>query len=803
MAPFLGRRFVQCLEDGELKLSFDASGFVVNYYHLKLPMRMESYAELLKPISAKLRIKCGDEHLDYANFVDVVKRLENLSVSISTENRRDEIEWIKRNLRDLYEDNAVIRQCFEEMLQFYNEGREDEKGFYALGRLLSKQIFRLCYWKIAGQEINYRRFFDINELICLRQENRQVFDTTHKLIKRLVDDGYVKGVRIDHIDGLADPTGYLQQLRDHLGDTYILVEKILESEESLPTSWPIQGSTGYDFTCRLNGLFCDTKNEKKFNRIYKVFSKQAAGFEQIVNRCKRQVLKNQLGGDLNNLVGRIKQIANQTPWGCDMTHKRLKQSLTEILARFPVYRTYIDRRGPSATDRAYVQAAVKSAMHYKPQLASELSFIKQLLLEKINAQRCENHLVTAEGVEKIIVKFQQLTAPLTAKGYEDTALYVYNRLVSLNEVGGDPCRFGCNAHRFHEFIINRADRWPHTMNSTATHDSKRGEDARARINVLSELPEEWENHLNRWQALNRTKKIRLNGKQVPDRNEEYFLYQTLIGAFPFEDAAGDFFVERIGDYLVKAVREAKIHSSWIEANTEYEAALVSFAQKILHPVEGDLFLKIFLPFFKKVAFYAIWNTLSQTLLKITACGVPDFYQGTELFDFHLVDPDNRRPVDFKKRKQILAEILNKVSCDPLGLVNEMLADCKDGRIKLFLIARALRTRKAHAALFQNGTYAPLPVSGRFKTHVIAFVRTYQTDSSITVVPRFLTGLVKENQNPIGNRVWRDTEIIFPENMTSRWKNIFTEEILNAKASLKIGNILKHFPCALLIREDTE
>jgi (1->4)-alpha-D-glucan 1-alpha-D-glucosylmutase len=803
MAPFLGRRFARCLQNGELKLSFDEFGFAVNYYGLQLPLKMESYAGLLKPIGTKLRIKLGDEHKDYAALIDVIERLDRLCASKSAEDRRAEVGRIKSNLKNLYDGNAVIRRSFEEMLRIYNaDGKKGERRD-DLGKLLYEQVFRLCHWKIASEQINYRRFFDINELICLRQENREVFDTTHRLIKELVDDGYVNGVRIDHVDGLADPAEYLRWLRGHLGDTYILVEKILQPDESLSASWPVQGSTGYDFTLRVNGLFCVTKNGKKFDRIYEAFSGQTAGFGHIVYGCKRLVLKNQLGGDLNNLTGRVKQFAGQVAEGCDMSFQRLRQSLTEILARFPVYRTYIDRKGPSGTDRVCIREAVASAMHARPQLASELTFIKDLLLEKVRAQPGKNNAGTAEDAIKIIMKFQQLTAPLTAKGFEDTALYVYNRLVSLNEVGGDPRRFGCSASGFHRFIKKRVRYWPYSMNSTATHDSKRGEDVRARINVLSELPGEWNDHLHRWQALNQGKRVRLNGKEIPDQNEEYLLYQTLLGAYPFEDIPGNFFIERIGEYLVKAIREAKIHSSWTEVNAEYEAALVSFAQKILHPIEGNPFLKTFLPFSKKVAFYGVWNTLSQTLLKITAPGVPDFYQGTELFDFHLVDPDNRQPVDFKKRKQLLAEILNDFSSDPMRLIRELLANRNDGRIKLFLIARTLQTRNEQKALFQHGSYVPLAATGRFKAHIIAFARAHKNCRSITVVPRFLTGLVKENQNPLGHRVWQDAELILAAKTASRWKNIFTAEMLSAKSTLKIGKILRHFPCALLLREDIE
>jgi (1->4)-alpha-D-glucan 1-alpha-D-glucosylmutase len=801
MAPFLGRRLDRCLKNGELKLRFDDSGFVVDYYQLSLPLKMESYTGLLTPIGAKLRIKLGDQHKDYVTLIDVIKRLDHLGTMKSPENRRTEVRWIISNLKNLYGGHGVIRRCFEEVLGAYNAGGKKGKGLDNLGRLLSEQTFCLCYWKTASEQINYRRFFDINELICLRQENQEVFDATHRLIKALVKDDYVDGVRIDHIDGLADPAEYLRQLRRHLGDTYILVEKILQPEESLPASWPIQGSTGYDFTLRVNGLYCAARNKKKFDRIYAAIGAQTADFEQIVYGCKRQVLEDQLGGDLNNLLAQLKQLAGRTAG--DLSFQRLQQSLTEILARFPVYRTYIDRKGAAGTDRVYTRAAVASAMHARPQLALALIFIKDVLLAKIAAQPGQNSPGTEADAEKIITRFQQLTAPLMAKGFEDTALYVYNRLVSLNEVGGDPRRFGCSATDFHRFIKKRARLWPHSMNSTATHDSKRGEDVRARINVLSELPGQWKDHLKRWQALNRKEKLRLNGEEVPDQNEEYLLYQTLIGAFPFENAAGSAFVERLAQYLVKALREAKIHSSWTETDPKYEAALVAFAQKILPPSAGAPFLKAFLPFFKKVAFYGIWNTLSQTLLKITAPGVPDFYQGTELFDFHLVDPDNRQPVDFKKRKRFLAEIMNDFAGDPLRLIEELLVHREDGRLKLFLIARALQTRSEQPALFQNGSYVPLAAIGRFRSHVIAFARAHQNRRSIIVAPRFLTGLVKENQYPLGLSVWRDTAITFGEKAASRWKNIFTAETLGAKSSCKVGNILQHFPCALLIREDSE
>ncbi|WP_419658951.1 TreY: malto-oligosyltrehalose synthase [Desulfosarcina variabilis str. Montpellier] len=798
MAPFLGRRYAQCLEDGELKLSFDASGFAVNYYQLRLPLKIESYLILLKAIAERLESKAGDNQVGDAPLADVINCIEAIDARSNADTRRQETRRVKKALFDLYDGNGKVRQCIEQTLWHYSQGRDAGGRVDDLDRLLSDQFFRLCHWTVAGQIINYRRFFDINELICLRQENRAVFDGTHGLIKQLVDDGYIDGVRIDHIDGLADPAAYLRRLRAHLGDIYIVVEKILQAEESLPTGWPIQGTTGYDFTQRLNGLFCATDNEAIFDDIYNAFTGQTTDFDHLLVDCKRRFLKEQFGGDLHNLVDRILHAAGQPRNGRQLTRQGLMQSLTQILIRFPVYRTYIDQNGPNAADRACIQAAVASARQDSASPAPEMTFLSQLLLD---ANVKPTGIGPATDVDPIIVKFQQLTAPLMAKGLEDTALYIYSRLISLNDVGGDPRRFGCRPHDFHAFIKTRADRWPHTMNSSATHDSKRGEDVRARINVLSEMPKAWRDHLSRWHGLNQVKKNRIDGAPVPDRNEEYLLYQTLLGAYPFDNPPGTAFTQRISRYMVKALREAKIHSSWIKVNAPYEDAACAFIEKILHPTEDGSFLQAFLPFWKKVAFYGIWNSLSQTLLKITVPGVPDFYQGTELFDFNLVDPDNRRPVDVDKRKRLLADMLNHFSSDPLGLIEALLTHRDDGRIKLFLIARALRARKKRARVYQAGSYVPLAIAGRFKAHVIAFARMHDARCSITVVPRLLTGLIEAHQYPLGRRVWQDTEIVFPCTTARRWKNSFTGEIVEAATSVNVGRILNHFPCALL--EDTQ
>jgi (1->4)-alpha-D-glucan 1-alpha-D-glucosylmutase len=389
-----------------------------------------------------------------------------------------------------------------------------------------------------------------------------------------------------------------------------------------------------------------------------------------------------------------------------------------------------------------------------------------------------------------------------AKGFEDTSLYVYNRLLSLNEVGGNPQKFGISGGEFHHFIKKRSHHWPHSLNATSTHDTKRGEDVRSRINVLSEIPREWEKNIRTWSKINRGKKRKLDGRSVPDRNDEYFLYQTLIGAFPFHERDHDQFIERMKQYIVKAVREAKVHTAWLKPDMDYENVFVSFVEEILSPNAGNTFMSEFVPFQKKVAHYGIFNSLSQILIKITSPGVPDFYQGTELWDFTLVDPDNRRPVDFERRKAFLREIREKENGNLLELINALLRTREDGRIKLFLIYRALRARNAHPEVFQKGAYVPLEPAGKLKDHIIAFGRKHGEEWPVTIVPRFLTGMIKEGEYPFGRGVWDDTRILLPEGIGNRWRNVITNQYLNGDSELFIGQVLTHFPVALLMKEES-
>jgi (1->4)-alpha-D-glucan 1-alpha-D-glucosylmutase len=474
--------------------------------------------------------------------------------------------------------------------------------------------------------------------------------------------------------------------------------------------------------------------------------------------------------------------------------------LTEVLAVFPVYRTYISQVVVSDDDRKYILAAVDRAKANFPALLHGFTFVRRFLLMDF-----PDYVSEAEKRDWLhfTMRFQQLTGPIMAKGVEDTTLYVYNRLLSLNEVGGRPGYFGCSLEEFHRFNTKKRDLWPDSLNTTSTHDTKRGEDVRARINVLSEMPEEWRKNLRTWIKLNRGKKKRLNGLAVPDRNDEYFLYQTLIGAWPFSDAEYPEFMARIKEYIVKAVREAKFHTAWLKPDTEYEDAYVSFAEKILARSEANAFLKEFIPFCQRISHYGILNSLSQTLIKITSPGVPDFYQGSELWDLNLADPDNRRPVDFDKRRAMLADIRELDEADIGRLVQDLLSTPEDGKIKLFLMYRALKAKTAHREIFRAGAYLPLEAAGKFRGHVIAFARRYQQQWALVIAPRFLSHLVQEGDFPLGRQVWQDTEVIMPDGAPAAWRNVITGEELSAAKALSVGDILVSLPVALLMGEEKE
>jgi len=798
LAPFLGRFYGESLEEGEIKLRYGKNGLSLRYHDWALPLRVESYVHLLIYQLNNLKKKLGPDHPDYLKLLGVLYVLKTLPSGEQTRERYDQIKFIKTTLWELYTNNQDIRQFIIGNVNIFNGKKGNPESFNLLNDLLSEQLFRLSFWKVATEEINYRRFFNINELLCLRIEDEEVLNHTHSLLFRLTQEGKITGLRMDHIDGLYDPPDYLKRIRERAGDLYIVVEKILELKEEIPSSWPVQGTTGYDFMNYVNGLFCKPQHAREFTRIYTNFAGVDTPYEELVTEKKRLILGKHMAGDVDNLAHLMKAISSKDRYGSDITIYGLRRALVEVMAQFPVYRTYLGKGASNEADYTHIKLALEKAKGSSPGLFNELQFIERFLLLDFG-----DYLSEEEKNQWIhfVMRFQQFTGPLMAKGFEDTTLYVYNRLLSLNEVGSNPRKFGVSIGEFHRFLQRRFNLWPHSMNATSTHDTKRGEDTRARINVLSEIPREWERNIKAWRKINRKNRRRVNGRIVPDMNDEYFLYQTLIGAFPFDEGDHCQFVERMKEYTIKAVREAKVHTAWLKPDSDYEDAFVSFVEEILTSSEGNPFLREFLPFQRKVSHYGIFNSLSQTLIKIAAPGVPDFYQGTELWDLNLVDPDNRRPVDFVERRTYLGKIQEKAGEDILKLIEELLRTRGDGRIKLFLIHRALKAKNEHREVFGEGAYVPLEAAGRFRDHIIAFARTYEGKWAVTIVPRFLTALIEKGEYPLGQKVWDDTHILLPEAIGRRWRNMITNQYVDSEDKLIIGEVLEHFPVALLTREE--
>lgn len=670
-------------------------------------------------------------------------------------------------------------------------GRYTAKDFPEgdLDGIIARQHFAPSCWKRADEEINYRRFFTINGLIGVRVEDESIFDETHRFVLELTGRGIITGLRVDHIDGLYGPAEYLRRLREKSGGMYTLVEKILGLSEDIPRDWPVEGTTGYKFLNYVNGLFCKADNEAVFSRIYEEFTGPSAGIAELAREKKRLILESHLGGDLDNLARLLKKIAGSVASGRDFSLPALREALAEFLCAFPVYRSYIEGREIRPEDRCRIQAAAAAARELRPARAAEIDFTAMLLLDDERLRPCAGRL-------HFIRRLQQLTGPLMAKGFEDTLFYVYNRLLSLNEVGGEPGRFGICPSVFHGFAESESANWPHTLNATATHDTKRGEDARARINVLSEIPLEWERNLRHWSGLNAGKKKTVRGVPVPGPEMEYFLYQALIGAYPFQESERGQFPSRFREYLVKAAREAKTFTDWAEPDPEYEAALADFAGAILDPGLSHDFLDSFLPFQARVAGYGVYNSLSQLLIKITAPGVPDLYRGTELWSLDFVDPDNRRPVDFAQRRRHLEEIIERSAKDLTGLVSELLETRGDGRLKLYVTWRALKARKDFNSAFR-GDYRAVKPSGMRSQNVLCYLREANDCRVLVVAPRFFTVLAPLDRGPFGREAWHDTFLSCPESEGVLWTEEFTGRQVRGTGEMPVADVLTHFPIALL------
>jgi (1->4)-alpha-D-glucan 1-alpha-D-glucosylmutase len=747
LLPILGDHYGRVLEAGELKLVRRDGKFEIHYQEHRMPVAPRSLDSLL----ADAARRCGSP--DLAFIADGYGQLP-LATATDRESiarRHRDKEVLAGQLARLCEEEPRIAGAVDEVVAETNADPD------RLDELLQRQNYRPALWRTAGHELDYRRFFDVDTLVGLRAEDERVFADTHALVLRWLAEGRLDGVRVDHPDGLRDPKRYLARLRDAAPHTWIVIEKILEPGESLRESWPVDGTTGYDFLNVAGGLSVDPAGEEPLTDLYSELTGQSVSWTELVREKRLLVLNELLASDVNRLAEVFLAVCERHRRHRDYTRFELRHAIREVAACFPVYRSYVraEEGEVSPEDERQVGEAIEAAKTRRPELSPELfDFFGDLLLLRIRG----------EVESKLVMRFQQLTGPAMAKGVEDTAFYNFHRLTSLNEVGGSPGVFGIAAEELHRRCCQVSRRWPRTMSATSTHDTKRSEDVRARLSLLSEIPQQWGEAVRGWFERN----ARYRRGDWPDRNTEYLFYQTLVGAWPLS-------VERAVAFMEKAAREAKVHTSWTRVSPEYEEALRGFVEKTLQDPGFVNDLELFVA---PLVDPGRINSLAQTLLKIAAPGVPDFYQGTEIWDLSLVDPDNRRPVDYELRRRLLAELTKGMRPE------EILARMDEGLPKLWLIRQGLQARRRRpAALGPEGDYRPLRAAGARAAHAVAFLRGGEVAA---VVPRLVIGL---------QGGWSDTFVELP---AGRWRNELTgEEAGGGRLFLK--GLLARFPVALLVR----
>jgi (1->4)-alpha-D-glucan 1-alpha-D-glucosylmutase len=770
MVPLLGNHYGHVLERGDLKLGFDRDNgsFSIQYFEHRFPINPASYGSCLPVDASEL-----PKHIDRADG-----------------------QRLKRALIDRARDNAWLARLDRELKAINGEPGAPQ-SFRRLHDLLERQHYRLAYWRVAADEINYRRFFDINELAGLRIEDPDVFDAIHPLMRRLIQTGKLQGLRLDHIDGLRDPGQYLARLRDVAADTtddfYIVVEKILARHERLREDWPIDGTTGYECINLINGLFVDPDGLHELDRTYRRFLDRSADFDEILYACKLLIIDTIMSSELHRLAGELDAIS-ELHWSTrDYTQERLHAALREIVAGFPVYRTYVSERGVSPEDRRDIAWAVSQASKtYSGPDPEILDFIQAALTLDL-ADR--DPAFDRATVLRFALRFQQYTGPVMAKSLEDTSFYRYNRLLSLNEVGADPRQPTVSPAAFHRMMEERAKTWPHALTTLSTHDTKRGADLRARLNVLSELASEWNQRVRRWASLNRYRRSKVEDFPAPSPNDEYAIYQTLVGAWPAElvgradltEAEIAPFLERIQGAVIKSIREAKRRTSWSSPRADYEGACRNFVQRLLERDRPNPFFDDFIAFQARLSRQGVLNSLSQVAIALLMPGVPDIYQGSEIWDLSMVDPDNRRPIDFAQRQEMLDGIT--------GPTRDMLASWQDGRVKLALLHRLLQLRADHPDLFCGGSYEPIGFRGPLAVNLVGFARWQGERCCIVIASRLVTALSDAEGRYRGGEQWRGTTADlsqFPAALT----DVLTGEIRPNDSPL--ATFLAALPVAILL-----
>jgi (1->4)-alpha-D-glucan 1-alpha-D-glucosylmutase len=800
LLPVLGDQFGLVLERGEISLKLDAGNGRISawYFENRLPISPMDYAELLQPA---LESASGEGARRLANLV---RDFELLREQPGSDNAvRETAASLKQHLVEMLADQPDLIDTVNAALASFNGREGDRESWDRLGVLLERQSYRAAYWRVSSDEVNYRRFFDINELAGLRVERRELFDSMHRTTLRLVAENKVQGLRIDHIDGLFDPREYALRLQQAAGKpdapAYILLEKILAHYEELPGDWPVAGTTGYDTLNLVGGLFVDADSEKALSTIYRRYSGERKPFDEILYECKKLIVQNNLASEMGVLANAVQTLSASQWRSRDFSYAAIRKALEELVAYFPVYRTYLDEEGRlSAADRRYIDWAVGLAKkNAGPSDPSIFDFIGRILSGELAA---EGSPYSKPEVYRAAMRFQQLSGPAMAKGLEDTSFYRYFRLLVHNEVGGDPRRYAVSPAAFHKANALRLQQHPLDMIGGSTHDTKRGEDARARIACISGMSTEWASRVRAWSRSNRRLVAEVGAEPAPDFNHQYYFYQTLIGAWPagqsIDDAAGlATLAGRVEGAMLKAVREGKYRSSWTQPNEAYEQALGRFVKGALTPGAGNLFLADFQRFVGNIAWLGALTSLSQTLLRLTMPGVPDIYRGSELWELSMVDPDNRRPVDYADARAKAAS-LKELSGAAVG---ELVAGWQDGRVKLHLIRQVLRLRREQPVLFSSGSYEAIPASGVHADQLLAFRRAAGSAELIVLAPRLWPQLAGDEQSAKAAAAgWTDTAIALP---AGRYLNVLTGSSVEAQADqpLALAALLAEFPVGLLFR----
>lgn len=780
LLPILGKPYGEALEEGEIRLELSEGRLVVRYWEHRLPVAPDSLGPVLQRVIQIAGESAGCRRELDAICSEIWQARERKGSGAALAQK-----WSERLLR-LHENDPKFAGALERAVIETNGREREPESYDALDDLLEDQWYRLSYWRTAGEAINYRRFFDVTDLVGVRVEDERVMRARHERAIELMNEGAVSGFRIDHIDGLFDPAEYLRRLRRMSGADWILVEKILARNEELPSGWECAGTTGYDFLARVNEVFTDPAGLEHLRDVWSDFTSDERDFDEVVRDSKRKIIASLFAGEMRALAHDLAALASHDRNARDFLPGDIEDALLETTAALDVYRTYVTPDEVPDASREVVERAITTARdHASGDLDPRIfEFIRRVLLldppRYLSGRRDE--------WAAFVMKWQQFTGRAMAKGVEDTTFYVYAPLLALNEVGGEP-DLAADADplvSFHQFMMRRGHQ---TMNALATHDTKRGEDARARLLTLSELSAPFERRLREWARLNYPRKTSVRGRLAPSRAEESMIYQTLLGVWPSQGEQDEVLRERLDGWVEKSLREAKTNTSWIEVDEEYEAAVKSWLRSSLH---DSRFADSLSGFAGRLAWYGALNSLSQTLVRCTAPGVPDTYQGTEGWDLSLVDPDNRRPVDYGLRREWMQQL-------PVDVADGW----RDGRVKMHVLRTALAARRDHPEIFSRGEYQPLEVSGPGSRHIIAFARRSAHACSITIVPRLLTRLVAPGELPTG-ALWEETRIEAPDDASGSWRNLIAGDQVQAVdegagfMSFRAADVLGKWPLALLI-----